>query len=364
MDDGSLYISEVLPGRGSTSPLTAATSGLGEEDAVRTDAYVSGRARPSPTCTPRCAAVAAQGLTPNPGADQQEDDTPAAQLGQLLSFDPILSGDKNISCATRHHPVLAGADGLRAAHRHRRRGTGADPHLHRTSLLADEAGTVRRLAVRDGGDVVHNPFAGQFVPLTRSTIINSALLPSSFGTAGAELRRAAGGGTVKTKERTVNDLAMTDPLAVQALPRGQSPRDGRCHSADLRLRNALLARLLRAVPGACGPFSRMLGTADEAPPMQDRAGWWKPWLCSSVVIYTDAPRDRYLAGDETVERRAKMQGALLFGAVDPKHQLRLMPRRRSFHRRRVPRHPGAATGAGQGQRLHRPRGLGPRRRHL
>ncbi|MEZ4610046.1 MAG: cytochrome c peroxidase [Caldilineaceae bacterium] len=78
-----------------------------------------------------------------------------------------------------HHPAFAGADAA-APHRHRRRGTGADPHLHRTILLADEAGTVRRLAVRDGGDAVHNPFAGQFVPRNSPTIINSALLPQQF----------------------------------------------------------------------------------------------------------------------------------------------------------------------------------------
>ncbi|MEZ4610045.1 MAG: ScyD/ScyE family protein [Caldilineaceae bacterium] len=99
VDDGSLYISEVLPGRGSTSPSTAAT--------VRSRRrgrrpHRRHRAAHAHHRHARHAArlVADQGLTPNPGADQQEDDTPAAQLGQLLFFDPILSGDKNISCAT------------------------------------------------------------------------------------------------------------------------------------------------------------------------------------------------------------------------------------------------------------------------
>lgn len=35
-----------------------------------------------------------------------------AELGQLLFFDPILSGNKNISCATCHHPKFATADGV------------------------------------------------------------------------------------------------------------------------------------------------------------------------------------------------------------------------------------------------------------
>ena len=39
-------------------------------------------------------------------------DEAQARLGQLLFFDPILSGNRNISCATCHHPDHAGGDGL------------------------------------------------------------------------------------------------------------------------------------------------------------------------------------------------------------------------------------------------------------
>tara|TARA_R110002126_G_scaffold9774_2_gene43922 strand:- start:145515 stop:146891 length:1377 start_codon:yes stop_codon:yes gene_type:complete len=35
-----------------------------------------------------------------------------ATLGQLLFYDPILSGNKNIACATCHHPKFATSDGL------------------------------------------------------------------------------------------------------------------------------------------------------------------------------------------------------------------------------------------------------------
>lgn len=35
-----------------------------------------------------------------------------AKLGQLLFYDPILSGNKNISCATCHHPKFATGDGV------------------------------------------------------------------------------------------------------------------------------------------------------------------------------------------------------------------------------------------------------------
>ncbi|GAA6179848.1 hypothetical protein NBRC116594_12860 [Shimia sp. NS0008-38b] len=47
----------------------------------------------------------------------QEDDFIAfdldqAKIGQLLFFDPILSGNQNIACATCHHPDLGSGDGL------------------------------------------------------------------------------------------------------------------------------------------------------------------------------------------------------------------------------------------------------------
>ncbi|WP_371808525.1 cytochrome-c peroxidase [Ruegeria sp. HKCCA6948] len=39
-------------------------------------------------------------------------DLNAVELGQLLFYDPILSGNRNISCATCHHPDLGTTDGL------------------------------------------------------------------------------------------------------------------------------------------------------------------------------------------------------------------------------------------------------------
>ncbi len=39
-------------------------------------------------------------------------DRDQAKLGQLLFYDPVLSGNRNISCATCHHPELATSDGL------------------------------------------------------------------------------------------------------------------------------------------------------------------------------------------------------------------------------------------------------------
>ena len=39
-------------------------------------------------------------------------DAPLAEIGHLLFFDPILSGNKDVSCATCHHPSLGSGDGV------------------------------------------------------------------------------------------------------------------------------------------------------------------------------------------------------------------------------------------------------------
>lgn len=45
-------------------------------------------------------------------ADFAPVDEVEARLGQLLFYDPILSGNRNVSCATCHHPAFGTSDGL------------------------------------------------------------------------------------------------------------------------------------------------------------------------------------------------------------------------------------------------------------
>ncbi|MEL6841541.1 MAG: cytochrome-c peroxidase, partial [Pseudomonadota bacterium] len=53
--------------------------------------------------------AAAQGISPD---DYIQVDPDQARIGQLLFYDKILSGNRNISCGTCHHHDHAGADGL------------------------------------------------------------------------------------------------------------------------------------------------------------------------------------------------------------------------------------------------------------
>lgn len=54
----------------------------------------------------------ASDLGPLPNAVFPKLDMASVELGQLLFYDPILSGNKNISCATCHHSSLGTSDGV------------------------------------------------------------------------------------------------------------------------------------------------------------------------------------------------------------------------------------------------------------
>jgi cytochrome c peroxidase len=85
--------------------------------------------------------AAAQAL-PDPvtDADYRAADPKVAQLGQLLFFDKILSGNRNISCATCHVPALATTDRLSLGLGEGGEGTGPSRHAGTANL------PVRRLA--------------------------------------------------------------------------------------------------------------------------------------------------------------------------------------------------------------------------
>ncbi len=52
------------------------------------------------------------GELPKPDAAFRPVDMEAARLGQLLFYDPVLSGSQTVSCASCHHPRLGTSDGL------------------------------------------------------------------------------------------------------------------------------------------------------------------------------------------------------------------------------------------------------------
>ena len=73
------------------------------------DLYDAAPAGPAPTgAAPVPAAVPA----PVSDADYLPVDRAEAALGQLLFYDPILSGNRSVACATCHHPRFGTSDGV------------------------------------------------------------------------------------------------------------------------------------------------------------------------------------------------------------------------------------------------------------
>ena len=56
------------------------------------------------------------------------------RLGRDLFYDPILSGNRNISCATCHHPRFGTGDGLSLGLGEGAVGLGPDRHVTETNL--------------------------------------------------------------------------------------------------------------------------------------------------------------------------------------------------------------------------------------
>lgn len=326
MPDGSLYITEVFPGR-----VLRVTFGPAETSATPSDlphievTTASGGVQPvgnSPHTTLRM--VADQlGLQPNPGLAVKEGDTPLAKLGQDLFFDPLLSGDRNISCATCHHPDFAMADGRTLPIGTGGSGLGPERVFVDRVTLGAEAGAVRRLPGKidpiTGETVVTNPFVGQFVPRNSPTVINSALFPAQFWD-GRVQSYALQGAKVDTQESVVNDLGMTDVLAAQALFPITSLHE--MAGATLgglppqTIRTQLLARL-RGEYGYLVQFLDLFGDKlDGTTAPQDAITLPNIALALAAFerrfIFTDAPWDSFLAGDDQALSDQQVRGALLF----------------------------------------------------
>lgn len=325
MPDGSLYITEVFPGRVLRVTFGPGETGSAGPELPRIDVLADGQEvrQIADNHAALQAVVDRLGLQPNPGQDVREGDTPLTKLGQDLFFDPLLSGDRNISCATCHHPDFAMADGRTLPIGTGGVGLGPERVFVDRVALGSEAGSVRRLPGKidpiTGETVVTNPFVGQFVPRNSPTIINSALFPAQFWDGRVE-SYALQGAKVDTLESVINDLGMTDVLAAQALFPITSLQE--MAGATLgglppqTIRTQLLARL-RGESGYVVQFLDLFGEEGNASATLE-AVITLPNVALAIAaferrfIFTDAPWDGYLAGDTEALTDQQVRGALLF----------------------------------------------------
>lgn len=230
---------------------------------------------------------------------------PAVELGRLLFFDPLLSGNRNISCATCHHPDFATADGV-------------------------------ALAIGEGGiglGPARRPSTGDNRPEQR--IGRNA--PALFNLGAVEIRSLFHDGRLERDDagkdgfRTpIGDdmvTGFTGILSAQAMFPVLSPDEMAGHYGENEISTAvrkgeisgpggawdLIAARVAAVPEYADLFPEAyphiegaadIGFTDIANAMAEFIAWeWRA---------TDSPFDRYLAGDETALDDAAKRGMDLF----------------------------------------------------
>lgn len=306
LPDGSLYITEVYAGRVLRLRFDGAQQIVKRYSSARTTepAYVkiddADRALRQ--------VIEQEGLSPRPGADKIEGDTALARLGRDLFFDPILSGDKNISCATCHHPDLGMADG-------RVLSLGAGGHgLGEGRVFLPEV-TVSADTRYNVTGVIANPFVGEFIPRNSPTVINAGIARSQFWDSRVERRGSAG--LIHTPDDAVTDLDQSDTAVAQAL----LPIVSTLEMAGATFSNEpstvireKLAERLRGIPAYVKQFEAVFG-ANEITPLQIAEAMA---AFERQLIFTSAPWDDYLAGDRDALSDRQKRGALLFyGELNP-----------------------------------------------
>lgn len=260
--------------------------------------------------------IESHGLESNPGIEVREDETELAELGQSLFFDPALSGDLNVSCATCHHPALAMGDGRVLPIGAGGIGLGAERDFAQNITPSSEIAMLRSHTALDLTDdeAITNPFIGQFVPRNSPTILNSALFPTQFWD--GRVQSYALGTSVATLDNEVNELGLSDILVTQALfPIISTHEMAGVTFGELapqRVRRLLGERLMQ-YPDYVEAFNAIFGT-DEITPLhivEALAAFERRF------IFTDSAWDTYIAGDNTALTDDQKRGALLFyGALN------------------------------------------------
>ncbi|MEZ5668749.1 MAG: cytochrome c peroxidase [Alphaproteobacteria bacterium] len=244
------------------------------------------------------AAVEAQGveaLQPPPA----EPDA-LVELGRMLFFDPELSGNRNISCATCHHPAFGIGDGLSVSFGSGGVGLGTGRDLAEGALIPRNAPEV----FNRGDSHWHTMFWDSRVEI-------------------------AADGTIHTPAGDQMFMWLDTPLALQAMfpvtsrdeMRGQPgdiAADGRENEIAafededfVGMWQALADRLL-AIPAYVALFQQAYPDVAVADLTFAHAAQAIAAFEIQAFAFTDSPWDRWLAGEDDALTDAQVEGALLF----------------------------------------------------
>ena len=219
---------------------------------------------------------------------------PLASLGQSLFFDPILSGDGHISCATCHHPRYAMADGRLLPI-----GTGGYG-------LGPQRVFTATLVVNDAS--IPNPFAGWFMPRNSLSMINAALYPVHMWDG-----RIENAYEQDWAQQSDAELLRTIPLLVPLVNKNVMAGMTLGDQEPVAIVNRLLARL-QNIPAYVALFQQAFALEDvpaaELITLQRLSQ--ALFAFEQSLIFVEAPWDHYIEGQTDALTEQQKRGALLF----------------------------------------------------
>ncbi len=251
--------------------------------------------------------------TPDPGPVLSVG-SPVVELGRALFFDPLLSGNRDVACATCHHPAFGTGDGLPVSvgvggegglgpDRERGRGRTFVPRnapelFNRGSDLWNTMFWDARVSIdyEPGIDGFHNPIDEQLPDGLDSVLAVQAMFPV---TSRDEMLGEVG----ENEVADAVDAAAPDPL-------GDDPVD----EEEVWSR---LADRLRAEPGYVAMFQAAYPSVDpEDIEFVHAANAMAAFMVTEFTML-DTPFDRFIAGDDAALDEAALRGAeLFFGDAD------------------------------------------------
>jgi len=269
--------------------------------------------------------------------EKQRTDSAKVELGRLLFWDKILSGNKNIACVTCHLMEAATADAL--------------------PLSVGEGGEGVMMSRKPPLDEHNNPI---LVPRNATDLFNRAEFVTLFWDGRVMSRRgghfvAPVGGSASRKALELWTPAafrlpgnLDNGLAAQAMfpPTSDTEMRGNVHENPLgslerwewtEIWNGLMERLL-----AIDEYARLFKKAYPNTPVEEltfahAANAIAAFEIAAFTI-TDAPFDQYLRGDNQAMTLSEKKGALIFygkGGCARCHSGKLMTDE-TFHNRMVP----------------------------
>ncbi|MBK8262198.1 MAG: hypothetical protein IPK80_12790 [Nannocystis sp.] len=217
------------------------------------------------------------------------------ELGQLLAFDKILSGNENISCMTCHHPLLA-----------------SDDDLH---LSIGEGG------VGLGVDRTHPE--GIFIPRNAPHLFNLHTMDVMFWD--GRVRAHADGVTTPAREEVTPEMIEVfefGAVSAQAMFPVTSRREmrGRLGDNDLSMiRDDNQTPLWEGLMARLGQIDEYRDRFEEAYPGTDFEEMSFAHAANAIAAFeiagfasNDSPWDQFLRGDDDALSNTELKGAKLF----------------------------------------------------